>query len=142
MSEHEATSDKMESRRWISVRTSGCFGQNGASSKNFCPNMELLRTKWIPTDGFLSEHGATSDKMECHRWVSVRTWGYFGQNGSPPMDFCPNMELLRTKWRPAEEILSEHEATSDKIEPRRRISVRTWSYFGQTGAPRCLPGFS
>ncbi|MBT2663125.1 hypothetical protein J7E35_19020, partial [Bacillus sp. ISL-45] len=88
-------------------------------------NMDLtqLRTKSEQVKGNLSEPKATSDKINGSRRTFVRTRGNFGQNRRKPPDFCLNPEQLRTKSAEAAGLLSELQATSDKIRGNRRTFV-------------------
>ena len=131
LSEPGATSDKIGGSHRVFVRTWGYFRQNRREPSCFCPNLRLLQTKSAGAIEILSEPGSTSDKIGGSHRVFVRTRGYFRQNRREPSCFCPNLGLLQTKPAGAIGILSEPEATSDKIGGSHRDFVRTRGYFRQ-----------
>jgi hypothetical protein len=72
----------------------------------------------------LSEHEASSDRLEEKTSDAVRTRGIFGQAGRKNGKSCPNTRHLRTGWKKKLVMLSEHEAPSDRLEEKKGDPVR------------------
>ncbi|MBT2654037.1 hypothetical protein J7E81_02100 [Bacillus sp. ISL-18] len=94
LSEAEATSDRLERKAGVLVRTRGDFRQAGRKNKCPCPNPRGLRTGWKKKQVSLSEAEWTLDKAVEKTSIFVQSRGDFGQAGRKSSRNCPNPRRL------------------------------------------------